>query len=86
MQNNVGIIVRAAHLIDFADRYAFIASVALFMIFVVKKQRTNAKSKGRGLAICRRRKIYAMNAVELGSPGRNLSNFEDRFLRTARYP
>ena len=38
------------------------------MIFVVKKQRTNAKSersKGRGLAICRRRKMYAMIGVEL---------------------
>ena len=32
------------------------------------KQRTNAKTeraKGRGLAICRRRKIYAMIGVEL---------------------
>ena len=39
-----------------------------FLIFCRKKQWTNAKSersKGRGLAICRRRKIYAMIGVEL---------------------
>ena len=41
---SVGIIVRAAQLMDYAHRYAFIASVALFMIFCRKKQRTNAKS------------------------------------------
>ena len=44
-------------------------NVAKFMIiFSVKKQRTNAKcerSKGRGQAISRRRKIYAMIGVEL---------------------
>ena len=36
--------------------------------FCRKKQRTNAKSersKGRVLAICRRRKIYALIGVEL---------------------
>ena len=34
-----------------------------FLIYCRKRQRTNAKSeraKGRGLAICRRRKMYAM--------------------------
>ena len=66
------IIVRAAEFIDYADRYAFIASLVLFMIFCRKKQRTNAKkvsNKGPGLARCRRRKIYAMIAVEMGAPG-----------------
>ena len=38
------IIVRAAEFIDYADRYAFIASLVLFMIFFRKKQRTNAKN------------------------------------------
>ena len=41
-----------------------------FLFFVVKNKRTNAKSeqsKGRGLAICRRRQIYAMiGVVEIG--------------------
>ena len=39
-----------------------------FLIFFRKKQRTNAKSersKDRVLAICRRRKMYAMIGVEL---------------------
>ena len=39
-----------------------------FLIFCLKEQRTNAKSersKGRGRAICRRRKCYAIIGVEL---------------------
>ena len=79
------IIVRAAQLIDYAERYAFIASVALFMICCRKKTKDKRKKrshKGRGLARCRLRKVYAMSAVELGAAGRNSSNFEVRFLRT----
>ena len=40
----------------------------IYYDFCRKKQRTNAKSeqsKGRGLEICRRRKIHAMIGVEL---------------------
>ena len=62
----------SAQLIDYADRYAFIASVALFMIFCRKKTKHKRKKrshKGRGLARCRRRKIYPMIAVELGALG-----------------
>ena len=68
----VGIIVRAAQLVDYADRYAFIASVALFMIFGRKKTKDKRKKRShkcRGLARCRRRKIDAMIAVELGVHG-----------------
>ena len=57
---------------DYADRYAFIASVALFMICCRKKTKGKRKTrshKGRGLARCRRRKIDAMIAVELGARG-----------------
>ena len=45
---------------------------AIFFFFCRKKQRTNAKSersKCRGLAICRRRQLYAMIGVELRTCG-----------------
>ena len=42
---------------DYADRYAFIASVVLFMILLNTKDKRKSRShKGRGLARCRRRK------------------------------
>ena len=56
-----------------------------FLIFCRNKQRTNAKSKrsnDRGMAICRRRKNYAMIGVEVRPYGKNRSYFEDRFVRT----
>ena len=69
---NVWIIVRAAQLIDYADRYAFDASRALFMNVLSEKTKDKHKKrshKGRGLAKCRRRKVFAMIAVELGATG-----------------
>ena len=71
-------------LINYADRYAFIASVALFMILFVKQKdkRKKRSHKGSGLARCRRRKIYATALSNWEHPGRNSSNFEDIFLRT----
>ena len=48
------------------------------MIFCRKKikdKRKKRSHKGRGLARCRRRKIDAMIAVDLGSHGYKLVNF-----------
>ena len=48
----------------------------------VKRQRINEKSepsKCSGLAISRRRQIYAMIGVELRTSGEMLSNIEDSF-------
>ena len=53
--------------------------------FFRKKQRINAKSepsKCSGLAISRRRKIYAMIGVELRTSGRFSSNLEDGSVKT----
>ena len=56
--------------------------VATLNAFFRKKQRINAKSerfKCSGLAISRRRQIYAMIGVELRTQGRFPSNIEDTF-------
>ena len=54
--------------IKIAPKHRNYGDAKFFLIFCRKKQRTNAKSewsKGRGLAICRRRKIYVIIGVEL---------------------
>ena len=69
--------VRWRHLLEncrikIASKNRNCGDAKFFLIFCRKEQRTNAKSewsKGRGLAMCRRRKNYAMIGVELRSCG-----------------